>query len=324
MFGTKLGECPPDMQELGPEVWSPQGVKILGTPVGHAEFVQAAMNARLEEEDKLWRALSWVPDLQCAWQLLVQCAGPRCHHLLRTMPPSQVVGYAAGHDEGMRQAMVSLLGELPGDGEQQSAAHRIASLPMRLGGLGIRSAARMSPAAHWASWADALPMLQARLPHVTAHIVGGLDGEAPLTGCLGELQESARLLDHSGFVGRPEWNALRDGARPHEFVAEPGEWQHGWQYFASSSFESHFRETVVLAQSSAANQAHLRSGTQQRSLWLPHCTRISDPANVVQDDCVGAARSSTSDHRSRVRVRRWVGSMRAPPGSMSSLREVAI
>ena len=26
------------------------------------------MNARLEEEDKLWRALSWVPDLQCVWQ----------------------------------------------------------------------------------------------------------------------------------------------------------------------------------------------------------------------------------------------------------------
>ena len=30
-----------------------------------------------------------VPDLQCAWQLLVQCAGPRCHHFLRTVPPSQ-------------------------------------------------------------------------------------------------------------------------------------------------------------------------------------------------------------------------------------------
>ena len=88
---------------------SPQGVKILGTPVGHAEFVQAAMNARLEEEDKLWRALSWVPDLQCAWQLLVQCAGPRCHHLLRTMLPSQVVGYAAGHDEGMRPNLAHAL-----------------------------------------------------------------------------------------------------------------------------------------------------------------------------------------------------------------------
>ena len=119
------------------------------------------------------------------------------------MPPFHVVGYAAGHDEGMRRAMVSLLGQLPGDREQKSAAQSIATLPMRLGGLGLRSAARMSPAAYWASWADALPMLQARLPQVTANIVGGLEREAPLTGCLGELQESARSLDHSGFVGRP-------------------------------------------------------------------------------------------------------------------------
>ena len=97
-----------------------------------------------------------------------------------------------------------------------------------------------------------------RLPQVTANIVGGLVREAPMTGCLGEIQESARSLDHSGFVGRPGWTALRDGARPHDFVAELGEWQHGWQYFASSSLVHHFRETVVLAQSSAANQAHLR------------------------------------------------------------------
>ena len=33
------GLCPEEMQELGPEVWSPCGVKILGTPVGSPEFV---------------------------------------------------------------------------------------------------------------------------------------------------------------------------------------------------------------------------------------------------------------------------------------------
>ena len=38
-----------------------------------------------------------------------------------------------------------------------------------------------------------------------------------------------------------------------------GEWQHGWQYHASSSLEHHFRETVTLAQSCAADQAHVRS-----------------------------------------------------------------
>ena len=42
-------------------------------------------------------------------------------------------------------------------------------------------------------------------------------------------------------------------------IVEPGEWHHGWQYYSSSSSEHHFRETVVFAQSCAADQAHLRS-----------------------------------------------------------------
>ena len=150
-------------------------------------------------------------------------------------------------------------------GSSKEQRKELPLFPMRLGGLGLRSAARMSPAAYWAWWADALPMLQARLPQVTANIVGGLVREAPLTRCLGELQESARSLDNSGFVGRPEWTALMDGARPHDFVAEPSEWQHGWQYFASSSLEHLFRRTVVLAQLSVANQDHLRSHSEHGS-----------------------------------------------------------
>ena len=50
------------------------------------------------------------------------------------------------------------------------------------------------------------------------------------------------------------------GARlPPPEAADPGEWQHGWQYCASSAFEHHDRENVVLAQSHASDQAHLRS-----------------------------------------------------------------
>ena len=95
-----------------------------------------------------WR----VPDLQSAWQILLQCAGPRCHHFLRTVPPDQSARYAVGHDLGMRRAMESVLGSLPGT-EQKECAHVLATMPMRLGGLGLQSARRMAPAAFWASWA---------------------------------------------------------------------------------------------------------------------------------------------------------------------------
>ena len=64
--------------QLGPDVWIPCGVKILGTPIGTDDFVQTKIESRLEDERSLWEAVSWVLDLQCAWQILLQCASPRC------------------------------------------------------------------------------------------------------------------------------------------------------------------------------------------------------------------------------------------------------
>ena len=89
------GEVPNRMVELGPSVWSPAGVKIFGSPVG--TDLDAARE-RLEEETKFWQATPSVPDLQCAWQLLVQCAGPLCHHFMRNVPPEHSVAYAQGAD----------------------------------------------------------------------------------------------------------------------------------------------------------------------------------------------------------------------------------
>ena len=249
---NKAGECPERVAELGSDVWSPQGVKILGTPVGSGDFVERMATERLAEEQKLWEALAWIPDLQCAWQVLLQCAGPRCHHFLRTVPPSQTGTYAVGEDRGMMQAMERLLGGFTGGGDQQVRARQIASLPMRLGGLGMRSAGRMSQAAYWASWADALNMIHQRLPQLAEQFVTALSGVPLGEGCLGELQNAATSLDHQGFVNRPTWTELRLGKRPP--VADCG-----WQFHASSSSEHFFRETVVLAQSCAADQANLRS-----------------------------------------------------------------
>ena len=106
------GERPADLADLGPDVWNPLGIKILGTPVGHDEFVENFVVERLVEEQKLWDAIPFIPDLQCSWQVLLQCAGPRCHHLLRTVPPRQCAGYAHGHDLGMQQTMEALLGRI--------------------------------------------------------------------------------------------------------------------------------------------------------------------------------------------------------------------
>ena len=217
------------------EIWAPRsatarGSRSLGTPVGSDAF------DRLEEERRLWEAIPWVPDVQCGWQILLQCAGPRCHHFLRTVPPSQSARYAQGHDTGMRHAMEAVLGGVPGSSEQKATAHEIMSLPMRLGGLGLRSAERMRPAAFWASWADALPMLSNRLSTLTDQVENELETGVGGTLCMLELSAATHTFDRSGFVDRPGWHQLRMGARPPLVASsESGEWQHGWQYRAPLS-----------------------------------------------------------------------------------------
>ena len=71
---------------------------------------------------------------------------------------------------------------------------------MRMGGLGIRSATRMAPAAFWVSWADALPMLETRLPQVVQIMTRQLDNAQAPGQCLGELQRATVVLDTGGFV----------------------------------------------------------------------------------------------------------------------------
>ena len=148
---NRAGLCPQDVEELGPEVWSPRGVKVLGTPVGSDEFIREVSDARLEEEHKLWNAIPWIPDLQCAWQVLLQCAVATMSSepCLQANLWSTLRGM---HDRWMFRSMEAILGSLHGTPSQNETAHTLATFPMRMGGLGLRSAVRMGPAAFWASW----------------------------------------------------------------------------------------------------------------------------------------------------------------------------
>ena len=234
------GVLPENISDLGPDVWCADGIMVLGTPLGNDAFAATQVQERLDDERLLWDAIPTVPDLQSAWQILLQSAGPRANHVIRTLPPSQSLEYAEAHDAGIWAVLRRLL-DLPDECTQELAlARSLSSLPMRSGGLGLRSASRGAEAAYWASWADALPMIHQRNPEVAAAVVLQLaPGAAAAAGCMAELDKACRRLDHEGFRDRPSWQELRDGARPPEPKEhDPGEWQQGWQYFASSSSES--------------------------------------------------------------------------------------
>ena len=151
---------------------------MLGTPLGSAEFVAEHVRARILEEQPLWDAMFNVP------VLLLFSAGPRCNHLLRTLPPSQSATYAAAHDEGMATTAWNLLGLGAGTSEAMTVAQDLLGLPLRCGGVGLRSASRTAPAAYWAFWADALPMISARTPGVARRVVDLLGPPGPSAACV--------------------------------------------------------------------------------------------------------------------------------------------
>ena len=57
-----------------------QGIKILGIPVGHHDFITAFMERKSAEHTTLLEQIP-VPDVQSAWLLLLHCAQARANFL---------------------------------------------------------------------------------------------------------------------------------------------------------------------------------------------------------------------------------------------------
>ena len=113
---------------------------VLGSPLGTEAYVHRQLELKRADQDRLLQRIPSVAHLQAAWLLLLFCAAPRCNHLLRLVPPALTRAYAEGHDAAIRRCLAALLLQGPGD-QLPDAAARIAALPLRLGGLGLHSAA---------------------------------------------------------------------------------------------------------------------------------------------------------------------------------------
>ena len=103
------------------------------------------------KHDALMDLITHVQDLQCAWLLLLYCSAARANCYLRGVHTDLCSTFAAHHDASLRRVLCSLLGMDP-----SFLFWNVASLPLSLGGLGLRSASLLSRAAYWASWADSL------------------------------------------------------------------------------------------------------------------------------------------------------------------------
>ena len=183
-----------------------QGIKILGTPLGHPQFVEAHLKRKIEEHEVLLERIPTVPDLQSASSLLLHCASARANYLLRVVSPAATRGFAHRHNEGLWKCLCEILHvEADRNAETKSAA----SMPLNLGGMGLRDAVRVAVPAYWAS---CIPMIFNRHPHVANLFVHELEGARE--GALGAAAEARRAV--TGVLGfdPPTWEDLAHGARP--------------------------------------------------------------------------------------------------------------
>ena len=262
------GIAPPGVEHLGDgKAWvgdhalptHAQGLKLLGTRLGHVDFVAAFLSALREGHDVLLRRLQSVPDLQSAWLLLSMCAATRANYYLRALPPSATEQFAAGHDDAMWQTLAALLGGIP-PGKSNGLEREIAALPFRLGGLSLRSARRTAPAAWWASWVDAFGTIAKRQPGLARRLIAELDrADGPTAQCLKDVVASHRVLEAEGFQDAPSWTDTAAGVRPPATPQRHGEWDRGWQYQAAAAREEHARDTSILPLLPPTAQALLRS-----------------------------------------------------------------
>ena len=110
--------------------------------------------------------------MQAAWLLLLHCASARANYLVRVVEPASAREFCDIHDDRMWQCLEGLQTRFA-DVEE---VRNFGSLPMVLGGIGLRSAARKSKNACWASWGDSLAMIRRRHPIVADQLVHQLEG----------------------------------------------------------------------------------------------------------------------------------------------------
>ena len=151
-WSRRGGAAPPDLAAFDKDIWvadrpaHENGIVALGTLLVSPEFVQAHAAKRMEKEQHLLTQICKLPDPQHAWVMLSQSAVPRANNIVRILPPALSRAYATAHDDAVWHTFCTILGAT--HLEQDSAARKVASMPGRYGGLGLRDARRTAAAAH--------------------------------------------------------------------------------------------------------------------------------------------------------------------------------
>ena len=156
--------------------------------------------------------------------------------------PEYSVQFANQHDVGVWQCFCSLLGQ-----SLNAVTWEVGSLPLHMGGLGLRSACRTVHVAYWGTWADCLSTIQQRHANI-ADIMVEVSVSLPASAIhLCGAASNRAMLAATEFESK-SWAELQGGLRPQQFAfdeMEPGVSTHRRQCFAEHVVEQRFRSQIV-------------------------------------------------------------------------------
>ena len=190
----------PDLS-IPPEISRPSdGIRVLGAPVGTAAFQETFVADRLDHFSRSLDSLQRLEDSQCALRLLTSVYVQRPSYLMRTTPLSPALSqHLHAYDLRIRSAAESIVGATAFDGPEGQLARSQMTLPISLGGLGLRSTSEIAPAALLGSWCRSASMVVCRFPSLSRAVTtdvetGGLPFQAALRAARDVLPASARQL----------------------------------------------------------------------------------------------------------------------------------
>jgi len=131
---------------------------LLGAPISAGQAVDSALASKRAELELLIKRLSLIPSHPALYLLRNALAIPKLLYLMRTAPCFESLELGQ-YDELLRTALSSLLNV-----DLSLTAWSQANLPVRWGGVGVRSAHQLAPSAFLASAAGAADLLSSLLP----------------------------------------------------------------------------------------------------------------------------------------------------------------
>ena len=130
------------------------GVTLLGTPIGNKEFVKKELEAKVVKIRKIVELLPTIQDPHTQFVLLRSCLSlPKLSFVLRTTDTSPFQDILQDFDRLVQDALGSILGTALSDLQWKQA-----SLPVSMGGLGLRGAQEHGPGLYCSSIISSLTL----------------------------------------------------------------------------------------------------------------------------------------------------------------------